>query len=64
MAIYGASFQARLVINMALLTPRLFIPKEGHSPVTFCATQEEGRPFLAETRAERRRAGRDDDSQA
>ncbi|EYF08176.1 hypothetical protein [Chondromyces apiculatus] len=63
MALYGASFQARVVINMALLSLKLLVPKDAHYPVSLCVTQEQAQHFLAAKRAALELAGRDDDSQ-
>ena len=62
-ALCGASFQARVVINMTLLTQKVLLPKDALYPVSLCGTQEQGQQFLAEARAALGLPGRDDDSQ-
>ncbi|EYF08183.1 hypothetical protein [Chondromyces apiculatus] len=51
-AIYGASFQARLLISMALLAQKLLRLEGGDHPVYFCATETEARLRIATKRAE------------
>jgi hypothetical protein len=49
-ALYGASFQARVVATLVMKAASLFAKKD--SPVYFCATEQEAREWINQRRKE------------